>query len=450
MLNFLAFVYLARRLGVANYGVLEFGLSILLYLVWMSDAGLEIWATREKARGRDVLDLASVVIPAKLILGIGIMALLILAMPLLPNYPYVRPVVLLFALTVLVQPFNLRWVFMGDERMSSVAIGGILSSLVFFIAVFSFIRIPQHVVWIPVIRLIGDSCMVIYFWLQYSRLTGRLWVPPRLTGVGKALRQSIVLGASNGLSLMSFNFDSILIGFLLGTASVGLYGAAYKPVLIMLALPVTYFLGLFPVLSRLYEQKRTDFTRIIQDSLRLMAVVALPVGVLANVMARPIVKALFGADYSQSAPVFQVLTWSAVLVMLRGTFRRGLNAAGKQKLDLKCAAAATCLNVILNLVMIPLYGIMGAAASTLASEILWFASTTACFRREVVRLPLLSLLAPAIVSSVAMAMTLWLTRPFGWLVSTIIGFVIYSLIWCLLGQPRILIQSLMAKGVRIE
>ena len=57
-LSFLAFVYLARILGVADYGTLEFALAILTYFLLLGDGGLELWATREVARGRDISQLS--------------------------------------------------------------------------------------------------------------------------------------------------------------------------------------------------------------------------------------------------------------------------------------------------------------------------------------------------------------------------------------------------------
>jgi len=64
-LNFLAFVYLARVLGVASYGVLEFASSILTYFLLLADGGLELWATREAAEGRDLRELAARVVPLR-------------------------------------------------------------------------------------------------------------------------------------------------------------------------------------------------------------------------------------------------------------------------------------------------------------------------------------------------------------------------------------------------
>src|SRR5262245_64309357 len=51
--SFLAFVYLARVLGVEDYGTLEFARALLVYVLVFGDLGLEFWATRQAARGAD-------------------------------------------------------------------------------------------------------------------------------------------------------------------------------------------------------------------------------------------------------------------------------------------------------------------------------------------------------------------------------------------------------------
>jgi O-antigen/teichoic acid export membrane protein len=50
---FLSFVYMAQKLGVANYGVLEFAIAVRTYLLLLADAGLDLWAVREAAKGVD-------------------------------------------------------------------------------------------------------------------------------------------------------------------------------------------------------------------------------------------------------------------------------------------------------------------------------------------------------------------------------------------------------------
>src|SRR5688500_15152449 len=68
-LNFLAFVFLARTLGVESYGVLELAIAIQVYLLLAGDAGLELWATREAARGADTRDLINGVLSIRVLLA---------------------------------------------------------------------------------------------------------------------------------------------------------------------------------------------------------------------------------------------------------------------------------------------------------------------------------------------------------------------------------------------
>lgn len=71
ILSFLAFIYLARVLGVDGYGVVEFALSVAIYLQVFTEGGLDLWATREVAQGKSVKRLAAQVVPLRLLLGLA-------------------------------------------------------------------------------------------------------------------------------------------------------------------------------------------------------------------------------------------------------------------------------------------------------------------------------------------------------------------------------------------
>src|SRR6185369_1456004 len=98
---------------------LEFALAIRTYLVLLADAGLELWAIREAAKGLSITSLASRVIPARLVLAVIALS----STALVAGNPQLRLVLFLLTLTVLIQAFNLKWALMGQERMSHVAIG---------------------------------------------------------------------------------------------------------------------------------------------------------------------------------------------------------------------------------------------------------------------------------------------------------------------------------------
>jgi O-antigen/teichoic acid export membrane protein/SAM-dependent methyltransferase len=424
-LNFAAFIYLARTLGVEGYGVLEFARSVLAYFLLLADGGLEVWATREAARGTGIREVVARVVPLRALCALGALGVLLTALPALPDYPALRGLLALFGVTLLVQAVSLKWVFMGQERMTRVAAGLVLSQVVFALGVLGLVRSPEGLLLIPLAQLTADLVLATYFARLFARAHGGLRLPFTLGGARELLPPALAIGLSQGLGLVTFSFDSVLLGFFLGATAVGWYSAAYKPVTMVLAMPITYFMGLFPSLSRAFAESRERFGAMVGDSLGLAAIFAVPVGIGGTFLAEPIVRVLFGQAYAPSAPVLQVLCWSATLVMLRGTFRQACNAAGRPRLDLACAAIATTLNVGLNLLLIPRYGMLGAAAATVTADAVWLVALSGAFARWVVGVSLWGSLAWPAAAGLAMGLSLWLAEPLPWLVRALVALALY-------------------------
>jgi O-antigen/teichoic acid export membrane protein len=128
-----------------------------------------------------------------------------------------------------------------------------------------------------------------------------------------------------------------------------------------------------------------------------------------------------------------VLSWSAVLVTLRGNFRHTLNASGRQQLDLICAGAAAAMNVLFNLVLIPRYGIEGAAWATLLSEVGWFLLARHLFTRYVMAVAIAAAVWRPAVAGLGMAAVLvW--GPEQWMVRAVVAGCVYAGVLVVLGE----------------
>ena len=436
-LNFLAFVYLARTLGVASYGVLEFSISAVMYFLVAADGGLEAWATGQAARTADIRQLAARVLPLRLMLAAAAFCALLVLAPIFPNYPWLRATLLLMGLTLFTQVGNLKWVFMGRQEMTRVAAGLVVAQVIFAASVFVLVNGPERIVLVPILRVASDLCQAAYFARLFAREHGGLRLAFTLDGAREVLRPALIMGASLMLGLMMYNIDSVLLGFMLGPMAVAWYNAAYKPVTVALAMPVTYFLGLFPTLVRAHAESQESFREVAIHSLRLTSVLAVPLGVGGMFLAGPIIALLFGPDYSNSVPALVVLSWAAVLTILRGTYKHALNAAGRPQLDLRCAAVAAALNVGLNLIVIPRYGILGAASVTLVTEMVGLAMASYYFRRHLTRVRLLPFIQQPILAAFAMVTWFLLAQTLFWPVRAAVGVMIYFLVLLLLGETEV-------------
>lgn len=424
-------------LGVTHFGVLEFANSILTYLLLLADAGLEVWSTREAAQTRDLRGLAGRVIPLRFLAASFAFVVLMGMLPLLPDYPQLRVVLGLFGLSLFAQAANLKWVLMGQEKMARVAAGLVVAQVVFAACVFAFVHNATGLVWVPVLRFASDVALAAYFARQFAVMHGGLRLPLTLRGAVNTLRPVLTMGATNAMGLLNYNFDAVLLGFLKGPAMVGLYNAAYKPVTVALALPITYFQGMFPALSRVFVESREQFRELAGRSFRLCCIFALPIGVGLTMLAKPVIALLFGAAYAESARPLQILIWSAVMVTLRGSYRHALNAAGRQQLDLRSAAVSTTLNVGLNILLIPRFGMMGAACATVIGDAAWLGLAVYFFQRTVGPLNPLPLMARPAVAAVAMGGLLWYAQGIVWYWRAGLGAVLYVAILLVLGEPEV-------------
>src|SRR5690606_8655238 len=109
---------------------------------------------------------------------------------------------------------------------------------------------------------------------------------------------------------------------------------------------------------------------LLDKSVRLTAVVGVGLGVGGSMLARPGFELLYGAQYLDSVLPFQILIWSVTLLFINRNFRVLLVSFDHQRYQLLVVASAAGLNVGLNLLLIPLYGLAGAAVATVLSELL--------------------------------------------------------------------------------
>ncbi len=436
-LNFLVFVYLARVLGVTAFGTLEFALSIMTYFLLLSDGGLDLWATREVAKGASVRELISRVLPLRIALALLACILLFILFPFMPAYPKIDKIMIFLALSILIQALNLKWIFLGMERMRWVGFGFLLTQIILSGLVFGLVRDSSQVFWVAGFILIAELVAVIYYSVLYIKSNIGRPVAISFRGSRQILLPALTIGAVSALGIVAYNFDTILLGFIKGPEQVGWYRAAYKPITAALALPLTYFLGLFPALSRTYVDNNIEFTQVISRSLRIAMIFALPLGIGGVFFAPAIIGLLYGSEYDQSILVLQVLSWSAVLVIMRGTFRQSLVAAGKQKLDLGSGTAAVALNVTLNLVFIWQYGMIGAAVATVLADLVWLIFVHFFFNRSIMKINILDFLKRPLFAAVVMGAGLYLLLPIIWPLRAVLGIAIYFLTLLLTGEKEV-------------
>jgi O-antigen/teichoic acid export membrane protein len=201
------------------------------------------------------------------------------------------------------------------------------------------------------------------------------------------LRQALPIGASELVWAIRFYSSTIWLAIFVGGAVVGWFGAAHRIVVSLHTFVWLYFFNLLPSLSRCTQQPIDALQRLMRRSIRVTtwASVLLGIGVVAFV--EPIVALLYGDAYGPAVTVLQWLIWIVPLALLHGHFRYALIAYGHQRLEFVVNACGAGLSVLLNLLLVPTYGLVGAAFALLASELLILGLASYYVRRAIARIP---------------------------------------------------------------
>jgi O-antigen/teichoic acid export membrane protein len=179
-------------------------------------------------------------------------------------------------------------------------------------------------------------------------------------------RQSIWLVFSGIAAVLYLKIDQVMLLHLAGSYENGLYAVAVRLSEVWYVLPEVVLLVLFPVLV----QSRADIEKYqhrLQQLSDLLMISAVALAILVSCFSAPLVRTLFGEEYSASAVMLQWHIWAGVFVFIRALASKYLLVAELHAFSLFSQAAGALINIALNFYFIPLYGGVGAAIATLIS-----------------------------------------------------------------------------------
>jgi O-antigen/teichoic acid export membrane protein len=378
VLAFIGSAYLARALGAEMYGVVGFALAVLLYFSRLADGGLDLVGMREIARDRAE---AARIVPAVLGFRIAASAALatLLAAGALAWLPRPDgPVLALFATTLVAVGAGTRWVHLGFERSGHPALARMVGEALALALVVALVRRPADVYRVPLAQLAGAvaTAALLAWWVRARGVPLAVrWDWPT---VRPLLARSARVVAAALLGLLAYNSDLIFLRFFRDAVTAGWYAAAYMPISLAINLGMAYRMSLLPTLARLGDERDggavapgapADRQRALyHTALAHLFAAVFPAALGGFLLAPQAIALIFGAEYAPAAPVLQILIWVIPIAQLREAPVAALVASAREDRLLRLNAVGTALNLGMNLILIPRYGMTGAAVTTVATE----------------------------------------------------------------------------------
>jgi O-antigen/teichoic acid export membrane protein len=193
-------------------------------------------------------------------------------------------------------------------------------------------------------------------------------VVPGLRRVWPLLREAAPLGALSMLALLYFRIDTILLSILAGQSAVGEYGAVYRTSEALLMIATAIASTALPKLSAQFAQARVAAINGYQRYLRMSTVITATAAAVCMIAPGQFMNLLYGDQYRETGPFLGLMLLSAVVMSINVLQASALIALDGQWLIARVAALNLAVNVGLNALLIPTFGVLGACVSTLLTE----------------------------------------------------------------------------------
>lgn len=363
-------ILLTRYLGPSGYGSYTFVLVFVTMFGVIGDWGLSLITVREASKNTaDAQEIISNVFVIRLALSLIAVVASIIVIHLLPYSPQIRQLVTIFSLFLIATSIktSLQIIFNVKLVMQYWAISEAVANIAYLIMIVLIINFSASIYWIITAAVVDQIASIIV-----AGILGAKLMPLRFSFKSKYTKSLFIEALPMGGILILFTvynrIDTIILSLYKGETAVGYYGAAYK-VFEVLTVPAAYFANsVLPIISNLVVTDRPKLIKVYKKCLLAL----LGMGILvagANYLFAPLaISVIAGAKFAPAIPALQILSLALVVSYFNHINGYTILALGKQWSSFRIAIVALVVNLILNLIFIPIYSFPAAAFITFLTE----------------------------------------------------------------------------------
>jgi O-antigen/teichoic acid export membrane protein len=383
-LSFLTSIYLARTLGSEFYGLITVAISILGYATWVSDMGLISIGTRETAKepSKRIFRVIEV-FRMKIVLGIIVLIISTVVVSMINAGEIEKQVILGYLYSIIPYIALMEWFYSGKQQFGKIALSKVLNGLGYFLLVFFMVESVEDVTLVPVLYTTGITIAALTLG-TFAIKDKPFSLPSRGAQIySDLLKTSSILGLGKFFAQIVHLLPPILIGGIMSLKDAGLYGAAFRIVIIAMMIDRVFVNLLLPNLSSLWSLDRALATKRINAVFRLVAAGGALIAMVTAIGSEQIISILYGAEYADSVLLLQILSVLIAATFINSLFSFGLIATNRDKEYF----LATCFGGTISAIMIFTFAAFGdsimVAISVSAAEVIITLFTYFWFRKVV-------------------------------------------------------------------
>jgi PST family polysaccharide transporter len=366
--------YLVRVLGPEKFGLIAFAQAFIQYFNILTDYGFNLSATREIAIHRENKDKISEIFSSVMLIKFGLLLLSFVIMSAIVfSFGKFKADWVIYYLTfgmVVGQTLFPVWFFQGMERMKYITFLNILAKLIFTIAIFVFVHETSDYIYVPLINSLGFIVAgVMAMWIIFKDFDVR-YTKSTLVSVIYQLKEGWYIFISTvAISLYTIS-NTFILGLFTNNTIVGYYAAAEKIIKAVQGLIGPISQSIYPYVSKLVNESKEKGVKFIKKVTILIAGFGFGLSLTIFIFSGSIVNTLLSNKYEPSISILRILSFLPFVIGLSNIFGiQTMLTFNYKKAFSKILIAASIINIVLLLILIPFYKGIGTSMAVLISEI---------------------------------------------------------------------------------
>lgn len=365
-------VWIAKYLGPELFGTYSYAVAFVALFGAIANLGLQGVVVRElinqPEQEKGMLGTAFYM----QIAGAIVVTLIVSAiLPFTSNDPTTNLYILIITSGLLFQSFQvIDYYFQSKVLSKYVSICRLIQLTASSLIKIGLVLTEADLIYFVIVIVLDNITLAITLFFAYKKQgNGSFFKSFDIKNFKYLLKESWPLIISGLVVMIYMKIDQIMIKEMMDAKSVGIYSAAVRLSEAWYFVPVLISQSLFPAIINAKKSSEGLYKLRLQHLLNLMMGLSIMVAIFLSFFSNDIVRLLYGSEFYGAGAVLSVQVWAGIVVSSGLVSSKWFILEGLQKYSMYRTTAGAALNIILNLALIPRYGIIGSAIATLLSQL---------------------------------------------------------------------------------
>lgn len=362
--------YITRTLGLRANGIHSFTESIVTYFIILGSIGTSLYGIRKIAYVSDDGEQLSKVTAEIMLLKLALMFItLAVYIPLLcinNEFAYIYRIQII---NIVANGIDISWFYQGIEDFKKVTLRNLLVKMIFIACLFLFIKKPSDLslyVFFTVVGALIGNLIMIYYLPKYIDIHS-----VKKVDLLCHIKPSLLLFVPQAMNYIYALLDRSMLGWMTNTDNVSIYDQAQRLVRMITAILQSVGYAMMARVANLTAgNDREGIKEYIKKSADFNFFLAFPAtfGILG--IADDFIPFFLGKEYVEVIPTLKVLSVLILTMSINNVLGvQLLMPIGKERAYTVATTSGAVVNVLVNIILIPKFGILAACISSIAAEI---------------------------------------------------------------------------------